>query len=102
MTNEERTLKAANEAQKAYPLVINDEPNIGQWNRQQGFMNGYLQAEKETIDKICDWLSEHVNSYLNWEYNEFQHGVDYDGTINKTKLVNDIREMVGMGIEKEK
>lgn len=95
MTNEERTLKAANEAQKAYPLVINDEPNMGQWLRQQGFMNGYLKAEKETIDKICEWLKEHINSYVNSEYNDFHHTVEYDGTVDKEKLVKSIRVMMG-------
>ena len=92
---DERTLRATKEAQEAYPLAINDEPNMGQWLRQQGFMNGYLKAEKQSIDKICGWLYDHINSYLNSEYNDFHYTVEYDGTVDKEKLVNDIRKMMG-------
>ena len=48
--------------------------------------------KKISMDKACKWLKEHVSNYIGWEYNEFHHAVEYDGSFNKDKFINDFKK----------
>ena len=52
-------------------------------NKQCGWKNVFIKD-------VCEWLNKHVNIYVNGEYNEFHHTVDYDGTIDTKRLINDL------------
>ena len=56
----------------------------------------YLERQKEqkslNISAASEWLREHVCRYINSEYNEFHHCVEYDGSIDKERLINDFEE----------
>ncbi len=54
----------------------------------------YLEKQKDLvdIDFISTWLREHARNYINGEYNEFHHCVDYDGTIDVERLINDLKK----------
>lgn len=77
MTKEERAVKAA---EIEYPLedellkkLSEDEKTefIGeQIDRRDGFKKGYLTAEKETIERVIEWLKNNADSFT-W-YNEME------------------------------
>lgn len=56
----------------------------------------WLEKKKEQkfldISAASEWLREHVCSYMNSEYNEFHKCVEYDGSIDKERLINDFEE----------
>ena len=56
----------------------------------------YLERQKEqkslNISAASEWLREHVCAYMNSEYNEFHKCVEYDGSIDKERLINDFEE----------
>ena len=56
----------------------------------------YLEKQKEqkslNISAASEWLRKHVCRYMNSEYNEFHKCVEYDGSIDKEKLINDFEE----------
>lgn len=56
----------------------------------------YLERQKEqkslNISAASEWLREHVRRYINSEYNEFHKCVEYDGSIDKERLINDFEE----------
>ena len=59
-------------------------------------MLSYLEKQKEqkslSISAASEWLREHVCHYVNSEYNEFHKCVEYDGSIDKERLINDFEE----------
>lgn len=59
-------------------------------------MLAYLEKQKEqkslSISAASEWLREHVCHYVNSEYNEFHKCVEYDGSIDKERLINDFEE----------
>ncbi len=58
------------------------------------FIEGYQQGEKETILRAVEWLNNCVNNYINGEYNSFHHEFEYDGTIDKKKLIEDFTKQL--------
>ena len=56
----------------------------------------YLEKQKEqkslNISAASEWLRKHVCHYMNSEYNEFHKCVEYDGSIDKERLINDFEE----------
>ena len=56
----------------------------------------WLEKQKEqkslNISAASEWLRKHVCIYMNSEYNEFHKCVEYDGSIDKERLVNDFEE----------
>ena len=56
----------------------------------------YLEKQKEQksldISAASEWLKNHVCNYVNSEYNEFHKCVEYDGSIDKERLVSDFEE----------
>ena len=56
----------------------------------------YLERQKEqkslNISAASEWLRKHVRRYINSEYNEFHKCVEYDGSIDKERLINDFEE----------
>lgn len=56
----------------------------------------WLKKQKEqkslNISAASEWLRKHVCNYMNSEYNEFHQCVEYDGSIDKEKLVNGFEE----------
>jgi len=60
----------------------------------------YEQKEQKcalNFDVISSWLRDHANNYINGEFNEFHHCVEYDGTINTEKLIADLKVAVDSG-----
>lgn len=41
-------------------------------NEREGFIKGYEQAEKETVDRACKWLFSHLPILVDY-YNEDIH-----------------------------
>lgn len=54
----------------------------------------YEQKERKSLNIIAasEWLRKHVCNYMNSEYNEFHKCVEYDGSIDKERLINDFEE----------
>lgn len=56
----------------------------------------YLEKQKEQkpidIVFVSDWLREHIKTYVNSEYNEFHKTVEYDGSVNVEKLIQDLKK----------
>jgi hypothetical protein len=56
----------------------------------------YLEKQKEqkslNISAASEWLRKHICNYMNSEYNEFHQCVEYDGSIDKERLINDFEE----------
>lgn len=69
---------------------------IEQLRYEAGFDAGVRsEAEKQkslNIGAASEWLREHVCCYMNSEYNEFHKCVEYDGSIDKERLINDFEE----------
>lgn len=69
---------------------------IEQLRYEAGFDAGVRsEAEKQkslNISVASEWLREHVCTYINSEYNEFHKCVEYDGSIDKERLINDFEE----------
>lgn len=42
-------------------------------------------------EDLLEWIRKNVRSYVNSEYNEFHHTVEYDGSINTDKLIQDLK-----------
>ena len=64
-----------------YPLYF---ANLGAaWQKKQ---------KSSSIIAASEWLREHVCCYMNSEYNEFHKCVEYDGSIDKERLINDFEE----------
>ena len=59
-------------------------------------MLSYLEKQKGqkslNISAASEWLKKNVCRYMNSEYNEFHKCVEYDGSIDKEKLINDFEE----------
>jgi len=58
------------------------------------WIQGYREGVKETLEIIKLFVEKRANSYVNGEYNEFHHGIDYDGTINKDSMIKDIEKEI--------
>ena len=58
-----------------------------------------LKEHKHSLDfnAISSWLRDNVHNYINREFNEFHHTVEYDGTINIEKLITDLKAAVDNG-----
>ena len=59
----------------------------------------YLERQKKQkpsliFDIISSWLRDHASNYVNSEFNEFHHCVEYDGTINVERLIADLKVAV--------
>lgn len=58
----------------------------------------YLEKQKEQkpidIDFVSDWLRKHIKTYVNSEYNEFHKTVEYDGSINIERLIEDLKKAI--------
>lgn len=56
----------------------------------------YLEKQKEqkslAIGAASEWLKKHICNYVNSEYNEFHKCVEYDGSIDKERLINDFEK----------
>lgn len=56
----------------------------------------YIEKQKEqkslNISAASEWLRKNVCRYINSEYNEFHKCVEYDGSIDKERLINDFEE----------
>ena len=59
-------------------------------------IRAYLEKQKEQkpidIDFVSDWLRKHIKTYVNSEYNEFHKTVEYDGSINVERLIEDLKK----------
>ena len=60
--------RAEEAALKAYPINIQATQLYGDWDinktERDGFVKGYEQAEKDTIERAVAWLKEHANEYI--------------------------------------
>ncbi len=59
----------------------------------------YLEKQKHSLnfDAISSWLRDRASRYVNGEYNEFHHCIEYDGTINIERLIADLKVAVDSG-----
>jgi len=62
----------------------------------------YLEKQKGqkrslNFDAISSWLIDHASKYVNGEFNEFHHCVEYDGTIDVERLIADLKVAVDDG-----
>ena len=59
----------------------------------------YLEKQKHSLnfDAISSWLRDHASRYVNSEFNEFHHCVEYDGTIDVESLIADLKAAVDNG-----
>ena len=59
-------------------------------------MLAYLEKKKKkkslNLSAALEWLRKNVRNYVNSEYNEFHKCVEYDGSIDKERLINDFEE----------
>ena len=69
-----------------------------QFKRWHDWLNSLkdVDAEIETnrefvIDSACEWLKKHIANYVNWEYNDYHHAFEYDGSVNVEKLISDFK-----------
>ena len=61
-------------------------------NYEGGNPQGKGVVIQSYIDGASEWLRKHVCNYVNSEYNEFHKCVEYDGSIDKERLINDFEE----------
>jgi hypothetical protein len=50
------------------------------------------EGRKQAIEKACEWLGKNISNYRNWEYNEFHQCVEYDGSMDIEKMINDLKK----------
>lgn len=62
--------------------------------KNQKRMLDWLERQRVSFDAISSWLRDHASNYVNSEFNEFHHCVEYDGTINVEKLIADLKAAV--------
>lgn len=54
------------------------------------------------IDFVSVWLRKHIKTYINSEYNEFHKAVEYDGSIDIERLIEDLKKAIEQWNLKEK
>lgn len=63
-----------------YEMAYNSAMEMAEWK------------ERQMINKTCEWLRKNIMNYRNWEYNEFHQCVEYDGSVDIEKMINDFRK----------
>lgn len=78
---------------KSQPLV-----RLEPWDKYIAYLEN-LKEQKHSLnfDAISSWLRDHASNYVNGEFNEFHHCVDYDGTIDVERLIADLKVAVDAG-----
>lgn len=58
--------KAEEKADKAHPINKGSgiDRIISIVNRKNGYIQGYIQSEKDTLDRVCKWIEENA-TYIN-------------------------------------
>ena len=53
----------------------------------------WLEKQKSTVDinDVCEWLQKYAKCYVNGEYNDFHHCVEYDGTIDVDSMIERLK-----------
>ena len=78
--------------------IKDTHPIANYWNGAPKISDvlSWLEKQKEqrllSIGAASEWLRNHVCNYVNSEYNEFHKCVEYDGSIDKERLINDFEE----------
>lgn len=86
--------------QKAYQAVPERRYNTPHGNLdinddyRDKWRDGYVVGSKDTLKLIKNLINKHINNYVNGEYNEFHHCIEYDGTIDKERLIKDIEKAI--------
>lgn len=103
-SEDERIRKKAIEYIGAF-VPYDDKDEILSWLEKQKeqkpdddrYMEGYMRGIGEqkpaewSEEDLLEWIRKNVRSYVNSEYNEFHHTVEYDGSINTDKLIQDLK-----------
>ena len=88
--------KAWNDYHNGYENVDKLEDDYVECAHAKGFREGYLfgigKQKSLNISAASEWLRKHISAYMNSEYNEFHKCVEYDGSIDKERLINDFEE----------
>ena len=50
------------------------------------------KAKTVKLDDAVEWIKNNIKKYINWEYNEFHHAVEYDGTFDIERCINDFKK----------
>lgn len=74
------------------PTMFGDIPNDANELRRAFYIATYKDVQKDILCDIEEWLKNNVQNYVNREYNEFHHEVEYDGTVNTDKLIEDLKK----------
>lgn len=88
MTDLEKAIELARKHEALYGMRNRDEccvaacQEMAEWKKQQ------------MIDKACEWLGKNIIKYRNWEYNEFHECVEYDGSYDIEKMINDFKKVM--------
>lgn len=56
------------------------------------YKEGALLADKTMLKRACEWLKKNIGNYKNWEYNEYNQCVEYDGSYDIEKMINDFKK----------
>lgn len=96
-SEDEKTRKALIEALKTSETVGELKFILPEPMREDAI--AYLEKQKHSLnfDAISSWLRDRASRYVNGEYNEFHHCIEYDGTINVERLIADLKVAVDSG-----
>ena len=72
--------------------MFGEIPNDVNELRRAFYIATYKDVQKNFINDIAEWLTKNINNYVNGEFNEFHHEVEYDGTVNKERLIEDFKK----------
>ena len=84
--------RAEESAIETYPVVIEEhtERDLNK-PRRLSYINGYEQAEKDTIERVCDWLESHLPIIVNY----------YDEDIHEDAYRDEFIDMFRIQMEEE-
>ena len=47
-----------------------------------------------TMDDVVKWIDKRANIYTNGEFNEFHREFEYDGTVDKVRMIDDLQKYI--------
>ena len=87
--------KAKERALEAYPeKLVTYSDLFGEETLDDNVFNRilYVKGYEQAIGDICEWLSKRAKNYVGWEYNEFHHEVEHDGSYETDRLIEDLQD----------
>ena len=47
-----------------------------------------------TMDEVIEWINKWADNYVNGEFNEFHREFEYDGTVDKARMIAAIQKYI--------